>query len=231
VARGETSWAARLTEQHFDELFYLRGERATVQRWLSALPAELIRSRPRLLVAATAMADSTGDVDAVDGLLDAAERASADAADEPFEPSAGRAASLLVNVPATIAIFRAYRAAGSRYLARLLRAFGQDDVAPGRGRTAAPAVPGLVEPFTPREIEVLGFARRRQVQPANRRRARGHPRHWQEAREPHPRRARRGQLHRRRHSRTDTGPDRLAPMAPSSLGTRLKIPPTTCTFG
>jgi LuxR family transcriptional regulator, maltose regulon positive regulatory protein len=110
MAAEETSWAARLTEQHFDELFYLRGERATVQRWLSALPGELIRSRPRLLVAATAMADSTGDVDAVDGLLDAAERASADAADEPFEPSAGRAASLLVNVPATIAIFRAYRA-------------------------------------------------------------------------------------------------------------------------
>jgi LuxR family maltose regulon positive regulatory protein len=110
VAAGETSWAAQLTEQHFDELFYLRGERATVQRWLSSLPAELIRSRPRLLVAATAMADSTGNVDAVDGLLDAAELASADAADEPFEPSAGRAASLLVNVPATIAIFRAYLA-------------------------------------------------------------------------------------------------------------------------
>ena len=110
MAAGETSWAARLTEQHFDEVFYLRGERATAQRWFSALPAELIRSRPRLLVAATAMADSTGNVDAVDGLLDAAERASADAVDEPFEPSAGRAASLLVNVPATIAIFRAYLA-------------------------------------------------------------------------------------------------------------------------
>jgi LuxR family maltose regulon positive regulatory protein len=110
VAAGEMSWAARLIEQHFDALFYLRGEGATLQRWLSAIPADLIRSRPRLLLAQTALADASGRVDAVEGLLDAAERASADAADEPFEPSAGKAASLLVNVPATIALFRAYLA-------------------------------------------------------------------------------------------------------------------------
>ena len=42
--------------------------------------------------------------------LDAAERVATVAADEPFEPSAGPAASMLVNVPATIAIFRAYLA-------------------------------------------------------------------------------------------------------------------------
>jgi LuxR family maltose regulon positive regulatory protein len=39
--------------------------------------------------------------------LDAAERAFTDATDEPFEPSAGKAASLLVNVPAGIALGRA----------------------------------------------------------------------------------------------------------------------------
>ena len=118
VAAGEVTWAASLIERHFDALFYLRGEGATVQRWVSMLPEDLIRSRPRLLVAQAAMADSTGRVQDVDGLLAAAERASATAAehasaaatDEPFEPSAGRAASLLVNVPATIAIFRAYLA-------------------------------------------------------------------------------------------------------------------------
>ena len=38
VAAGEMTWAARLIEQHFDELFYLRGEGVTVERWLSALP-------------------------------------------------------------------------------------------------------------------------------------------------------------------------------------------------
>ena len=110
VSADEMSWAARLIEQHFDELFYLRGEGATVRRWLSALPAELIRSRPRLLVAQAAMADASGRVEDVDGLLAAAEDALAEAADESFEPSSGEAASLLVNVPATIAIFRAYLA-------------------------------------------------------------------------------------------------------------------------
>jgi LuxR family maltose regulon positive regulatory protein len=110
LAAGEIGWAARLIEQHFDELFYLRGESATVQRWLSALPAELVRSRPRLLVAQAAMADASGRVDAVEGLLADAERAFAGAADEPYEPSASTAGSLLVNVPATIAIFRAYLA-------------------------------------------------------------------------------------------------------------------------
>ncbi len=113
AAAGDLSWAARLVEQQFDALFYLRGEGATVRRWLSVLPAELIRARPRLLVAQAAMADSAGGVQAVDELLDAAERASADATGEPFEPfepSAGKAASMLVNVPATIAIFRAYLA-------------------------------------------------------------------------------------------------------------------------
>ena len=43
----------------------------------------------------------------------AAERAQAGAnggADEPYQPSAGRGASVLANVPATIALYRAYRA-------------------------------------------------------------------------------------------------------------------------
>ena len=110
IAAGEMSWAARLIERHFDALFYLRGEGATLQRWLSALPGDLILSRPRLLLAQAALADAGGHVEEVEGLLDDAEAASADASDEPFEPSAGKGASLLVNVPATIALFRAYLA-------------------------------------------------------------------------------------------------------------------------
>ena len=110
IAAGDMNWAARLMEQYFDELFYLHGERATLERWFSALPAGMIRSRPRLLVAQAAQVDTGGRVEEVGGLLDAAEHAYADAADEPFEPSAGQAASLLVNVPATIAVFRAYLA-------------------------------------------------------------------------------------------------------------------------
>jgi len=134
VAAGETTWAARLIEQYFDALFYLRGEGVTVQRWLAALPDELIRSRPRLLLAQAAMADASGHVEAVDGLLAAAEAASAGPADEPYEPSAGKAASLLVNVPATIAIFRAYLAelrgdaeATAAYASRAQAEIGRDE--------------------------------------------------------------------------------------------------------
>ncbi len=50
TAVGEMTWAVRLIERYADE-FLLRSEGATVQRWLSALPAELATSRPRLLLA------------------------------------------------------------------------------------------------------------------------------------------------------------------------------------
>ena len=110
VAAGEMAWAARLIEQHFDELFYLRGEGATVQRWLSALPADLVRTRPRLLLAQAILAVASGRMEAVEPLLDAAERAYAGAAEEPFEPTVGRAGSMLVNVPALIAIRRGFLA-------------------------------------------------------------------------------------------------------------------------
>ena len=103
LAAGDVSWAARLVEQYFDEMFYLRGEGATIQRWLSELPADLAGSRPRLLLAQTACAADSGSVEEAVTLVDAAERSASGRAGEPFEPSAGRAASLLVNVPAVIA--------------------------------------------------------------------------------------------------------------------------------
>ena len=77
AAAGEMTWAARLIEEHFDDLFNLRGEGATIQRWLSALPDDLVRSRPRLLLAQAQLAATSGRVEAVEPLLDAAERASA----------------------------------------------------------------------------------------------------------------------------------------------------------
>ena len=106
VAAGDMTWAARLIEQHFDEVFFLRGEAATIYRWLSALPDEIVRSRSRLLLAQALMAGTSGQVQAVEPLLDAAERASPGTAKEPFEPTARRAASMLVNVPALIALHR-----------------------------------------------------------------------------------------------------------------------------
>jgi LuxR family transcriptional regulator, maltose regulon positive regulatory protein len=109
MAAGDTSWTARLLERHLDELL-LRGENATVDRWLRALPAELAGARPRLLLTQARLALNSGRLEAVDGMLDAAERAFADAADEPYEPSVGRAASVLVNIPAAIAQDRAFLA-------------------------------------------------------------------------------------------------------------------------
>jgi ATP/maltotriose-dependent transcriptional regulator MalT len=109
LAAGDHTWAARLIEQHFDELFE-PGESVTIQRWLAALPTELTRSRPRLCLAQTFMALVGGDVEAIESSPDAAERAFAAAADEQYEPSVGRAASVLANVPAAIALNRAFLA-------------------------------------------------------------------------------------------------------------------------
>ena len=92
---------------------YLRSEGATAQRWLAALPAELVQSRPRLLLAQVLLAATLGRAEAMEPPLDAAERAlagDAPAAGEPFEPSGGKAASMLVNIPAQIALHRGFLA-------------------------------------------------------------------------------------------------------------------------
>jgi LuxR family maltose regulon positive regulatory protein len=109
MAAGDPAWAARLIERYFDAIF-LQGEGATIQRWLAALPAGLVRARPRLGLAQLWMVLDGGHVEAAGIALDAAERVSADAAAEPFEPSVGRAVSVLANIPASIAIARAWLA-------------------------------------------------------------------------------------------------------------------------
>jgi LuxR family transcriptional regulator, maltose regulon positive regulatory protein len=109
LAAGDTTWAARLVERHVDALL-LRSEGATLQRWLAGLPAKLVGARPRLLLAQATLARLSGQVEAVEGLLDAAEGTAASAAavaEEPYEPSVGRDASLLANVPAAVALGRA----------------------------------------------------------------------------------------------------------------------------
>jgi LuxR family transcriptional regulator, maltose regulon positive regulatory protein len=103
LAAGDAVWAARMIERHADELL-LRSEGATLQRWLAALPPGTIDSRPRLLITQTRFAG----LEKLDGLLDAAERAHAQTADEPYEPSVGLGVSRLANVPAMIAVGRAF---------------------------------------------------------------------------------------------------------------------------
>ena len=109
VAAGEMTWAARLIEEHFDERFYLHGEVSTVRRWLDALPPELAGSRARLLLARARLALLDGGPEEAEGLLDSGRTGTADA-DDGFEPSAGRASSLLVNVPAAVTLLRVYLA-------------------------------------------------------------------------------------------------------------------------
>jgi LuxR family transcriptional regulator, maltose regulon positive regulatory protein len=105
LTAGEVEWAARLIERNFDAVFR-RAEEATLARWLSALPAEVVRSRARLCLAQAVAAAVGGQLEAAEPLLAGAERALA-TGDEPCEPSVGRALSVLANVPAAIAVLRA----------------------------------------------------------------------------------------------------------------------------
>ena len=108
AAAGEMLWAARIIEQHFDLVYYIRGEAATIHRWMLVLPAEVVRSRPRLLLAQAIMAATSGHFDVVEPLLDAVACAPPGWADEPFEPVGGAAASNLINVPALTTLVRSF---------------------------------------------------------------------------------------------------------------------------
>ena len=110
AAAGEMLWAARIIEQHFDLAHRIRGEAATIDRWLSVLPADVVRSRPRLLLAQAHVAGDSGHPEVMEPLLDAVECAPPGWADEPFEPTAGVAASFLINVPALTTLNRSYLA-------------------------------------------------------------------------------------------------------------------------
>src|SRR5215510_3664230 len=108
VAAGEPALAADLVEQHFDTA-YFTGENATLQRWLSSLPAEGAGSRPRLSLARAVLALAAGDADTA-GRAITALGADPAGADDSFRPSVGAGASFIANVPAAAAIARAWLA-------------------------------------------------------------------------------------------------------------------------
>jgi LuxR family maltose regulon positive regulatory protein len=105
LAAGDPDWAARLVERHVGVLLG-RGEGTTLRRWLSAVPAESVRKRPRLYLAQAIGAAMSFQMDVLGALLDEAERAYAASGDQPYEAPAGQGASLLANVPAGIAFLR-----------------------------------------------------------------------------------------------------------------------------
>jgi LuxR family transcriptional regulator, maltose regulon positive regulatory protein len=106
LAAGDAAWAARVVERHVEALLG-RSEGATLRCWLSALPAESVRDRPRLCLAQAYGAAQGFQLEALEVLLDDAERAFAVSGDEPYEDPDGRSASVLANVPAGIAFLRA----------------------------------------------------------------------------------------------------------------------------
>ena len=106
LAAGDAAWAAQLVERYVDALLR-RSEGVTLRRWLSMLPVELLRARPRLCLAQGFSAVVSGQVEAIEPLLDDAERASGTTGGQPHEPPAGPEGGVLANVPAGIAFLRA----------------------------------------------------------------------------------------------------------------------------
>ncbi len=133
LAAGDAAWAARLVERHVETLLG-RSEGVTLRRWLSALPAESVRDRPRLCLAQAYTAAQGFQLEALEALLDDAEHAFAASGDEPYEDPAGRPASVLANVPAAIAFLRALlarlrgdAALAAGYNRQALAHLGEDD--------------------------------------------------------------------------------------------------------
>ena len=133
LAAGDTAWAARLVERNVEALLG-RSEGVTVRRWLSALPPESVRDRPRLCLAQAYGAAQAFRLEALEALLDDAERALAVSGDQPYEDPDGQAVSVLANVPAGIAFLRASlarlrgdAAVAARYNRQALAQLSEDD--------------------------------------------------------------------------------------------------------
>src|SRR5262249_60922134 len=103
LAAGEARWAARLIERHAEEMLW-RGEGATLCRWFRALPAEMLRARPRLRLAQTITAVFGGQLEAAETLLAGAGRAFPRVRREPDPPPGGRAAGVAGHVAPTHAL-------------------------------------------------------------------------------------------------------------------------------
>ncbi len=87
LAARDAAWAAQLVERYVDSLLR-RSEGVTLRRWLSMLPVELLRARPRLCLARGFSAVVSGQLEAIEPLLDDAERAFAASGGQPHEPPA-----------------------------------------------------------------------------------------------------------------------------------------------
>jgi LuxR family maltose regulon positive regulatory protein len=110
-ASGDALWAVRLVEQHVHETLH-RGESVILERWLSALPVDVVRSRPALSFAQGEMQFHLGHLDSVERFLEQAERALGHG-QEQRELAVPTHAGMVAEVPAAIALLRA-ELAGAR---------------------------------------------------------------------------------------------------------------------
>jgi LuxR family maltose regulon positive regulatory protein len=109
LAANDPAWAARLVERHLDQTLR-RGERVTLRRHLEALPAEVVRSRPGLILAQALLEVHRGRPDAAERLLRHADRA-VDRQPDPEQPKLPTEGGMVSRVPAATALVRAQLAA------------------------------------------------------------------------------------------------------------------------
>jgi LuxR family transcriptional regulator, maltose regulon positive regulatory protein len=74
LASGDSTWAARLVEEHLGETLQ-RAESVLLEQWLSWLPEEMVRSRPRLCLAQAMLEWHRHRLDEVERLLQHVEAA------------------------------------------------------------------------------------------------------------------------------------------------------------
>ena len=104
LAGGDADAAARIIEEHLEEQLWHRNEGATLERWLSALPPEALRRRPRLVLGRAILGVLGGRWDDVESLLGAVEQAEFC---PPYRPSVRRRTSVMSNLDACMALCRA----------------------------------------------------------------------------------------------------------------------------
>jgi LuxR family transcriptional regulator, maltose regulon positive regulatory protein len=135
ISSEERDWAARLVEEHLGETLR-HGEGVILDRWLSMLPEDVVRFRPKLCLAQGWMQLHIGHLDSAERLVKHAEQAfeHGEASGELELPSAG---GMVAEVPAAIALLRADIAAargdteGSAGSARsALAQMGQEEFGP-----------------------------------------------------------------------------------------------------
>ena len=114
--------AARLVEQHA-QAYLIRNETATVQRWVDALPEDVVHARARLGLIAAALARLSGRIEDVEPLLAHVEESYRRDATGSDTPETG-----IANVPAMLALQRA-ALAYRRHDAQALRALSRDALA------------------------------------------------------------------------------------------------------